>query len=200
MGYFTPGDERGAGGLLELYAQWCAEGSYSSKVDPSTTGLKTPGQAKTALSMFDQLETGDVVELWVFTGRMDSKIDAGGGKTSVHYCQISLGYQQVGQAPDEHLLDRQQTDERASLRDTMTGASETVADALEIPVSWAELLLETYNWRPATAVAAFEDDPEAACLKAGKSKNEPGKNLLLCVVGIVIGGVLVGGLFLLFLL
>ena len=149
MGYFTPGEERSAGGFLELYSQWCSEGV---------------GKEESPLSLFDQLETDDVVELWIFTGKVDSRA---GGKISIYQLNIALGYQQIGRAPDEHLLDRQQTDELANLRDTMTGASETVASALQIPVSWAELLLETYKWRPATAVSFFEKDPEAACLEAG---------------------------------
>ena len=100
-----------------------------------------------------------------------------GGKITIAEINISFGYTRDGTNDkgtknndwkEEDVLDRVgSTNHSNTITNMMLDVSQRVSDELEIPISWSELLLEEYQWRPATAIAAFNQDPKVACEKSG---------------------------------
>ena len=67
--------------------------------------------------------------------------------------------------PPAEILQVHNTD---SFRDeVMMGGVEALASALFVPVSWAELLLETFEWKAATAAAAWKRNPKETSRRSG---------------------------------
>ena len=131
------------------------------------TGTAEPGS-------INGLIPNDVVSIWMYVGLEDIKE---GGKITIAEINISYGYTRDGTNDnstknndwkEEDVLDRVgSTNHSNTITNMMLDVSQRVSDELEIPISWSELLLEEYQWRPATAIAAFNQDPKVACEKSG---------------------------------
>jgi hypothetical protein len=78
-----------------------------------------------------------------------------------------FGYQQNSNNYNkDSLLDRFATSNN-SIQTTINMCTEKVAKTLNIPISWSELLLNHFNWKPENVIQNFENDPENACQMAG---------------------------------
>ena len=119
--------------------------------------------SKKPTSILDHVQEGDRIELWMYVGVIDQMAE---GTVQAVDLSVELGYKNSASVK-EHPLDRAKSYDRSHVAEAMADVAERLGKRLCVPQSWAELLLDAYAWKPATAVRAWEENEAEACRAAG---------------------------------